>query len=207
MFQFIDLCILLGCDYCDSIKGIGPKRAVELINQYRNIETIIDNIDKSKYPIPEDWNYQVARELFVSPEITDPNEIEVRIYCQYSYLIIILSFFFLKYFYQLKWVEPDEEGIVKYLCGDRQFNEERIRNGVKKIMKSRSTSTQGRLDSFFKVCVLSPVFHATYCYNSWNFSLQVLSTTPKRKPEDDKKNVNKKIKLNNSSAKKGRKPK
>lgn len=102
MFQFIDLCILLGCDYCDSIKGIGPKRAVELINQYRNIETIIDNIDKSKYPIPEDWNYQVARELFVSPEITDPNEIEVRIYCQYFYLIIILSFFLFNIFLPVK---------------------------------------------------------------------------------------------------------
>jgi flap endonuclease-1 len=25
--QFVDLCILLGCDYCDTIKGIGPKTA------------------------------------------------------------------------------------------------------------------------------------------------------------------------------------
>ncbi|RXN22089.1 flap endonuclease 1 [Labeo rohita] len=29
--QFIDLCILLGCDYCGTIKGIGPKRAIDLI--------------------------------------------------------------------------------------------------------------------------------------------------------------------------------
>lgn len=26
--QFVDLCILLGCDYCDSIRGIGPKTAL-----------------------------------------------------------------------------------------------------------------------------------------------------------------------------------
>lgn len=25
--QFVDLCILLGCDYCDTIRGIGPKTA------------------------------------------------------------------------------------------------------------------------------------------------------------------------------------
>lgn len=25
--QFVDLCILLGCDYCDTVKGIGPKTA------------------------------------------------------------------------------------------------------------------------------------------------------------------------------------
>ena len=45
LFQFIDLCILLGCDYCDSIRGIGPKRAVDLIKQHKNIETILKNLD------------------------------------------------------------------------------------------------------------------------------------------------------------------
>ena len=44
-FQFIDLCILLGCDYCDSIRGIGPKRAVDLIKQHKNIETILKHLD------------------------------------------------------------------------------------------------------------------------------------------------------------------
>ena len=29
--QFVDLCILLGCDYVDKIKGIGPKKAIELV--------------------------------------------------------------------------------------------------------------------------------------------------------------------------------
>ncbi len=29
--QFVDLCILLGCDYCDKIKGVGPKNALKLI--------------------------------------------------------------------------------------------------------------------------------------------------------------------------------
>lgn len=52
---------------------------------------------------------------------------------------------------KLKWSEPDEEGLVKFLCGDKQFNEERVRNGAKKLHKARNTSTQGRLDSFFKV--------------------------------------------------------
>lgn len=40
---------------------------------------------------------------------------------------------------------------MKFLCGDKQFNEERVRNGAKKLHKARNTSTQGRLDSFFKV--------------------------------------------------------
>lgn len=77
--EFIDLCILLGCDYCDSIKGIGPKRAIELINQYRCIEKILENIDKKKYTVPEDWNYEQARVLFKTPEVADPEQFDVHI--------------------------------------------------------------------------------------------------------------------------------
>ncbi|XP_076249820.1 flap structure-specific endonuclease 1 isoform X2 [Calliopsis andreniformis] len=125
--EFIDLCIMLGCDYTNSIKGVGPKRAIELIKTHRSLEKIIENLDTKKFPIPEDWNYKQARLLFQEPEVINPDEIE------------------------LKWLEPDEEGLVKFLCGDKQFNEDRVRSGAKKLHKARNTSTQGRLDTFFKV--------------------------------------------------------
>lgn len=73
------MCILLGCDYCESIRGIGPKRAIELVRQYSTIENILKNIDQKKYTVPEDWNFEAARELFVNPEIADPESIDVRI--------------------------------------------------------------------------------------------------------------------------------
>jgi flap endonuclease-1 len=146
--QFIDLCILLGCDYCDTIKGIGPKRAVDLVKEYKSIDVILEKIDKEKYKVPENWLYKEARQLFIKPEITDPDTID------------------------LKWTDPDEEGIVQYMCNEKGFNEERMRNGVKKILKARNTGTQVRLDSFFKVT----------------------STTPKRKTDDTKENEKKKAK-------------
>lgn len=34
--KFVDLCILCGCDYTGSVKGIGPKKALNLIRQVRN---------------------------------------------------------------------------------------------------------------------------------------------------------------------------
>lgn len=156
--SFIDLCILLGCDYCDSIKGIGPKRAIELIKEHKTLDKICEKIDQTKYPIPEDWNYKNARALFLDPEVEDPEKLD------------------------LKWTEPDEEGLIKFLCGHRQFAEDRIRNGVKKILKCKSSTTQGRLDSFFKV----------------------VSVTPKRKAEEKKSGNNKKAK---TTGKPGRKPK
>lgn len=76
--QFIDLCILLGCDYCESIRGIGPKRAVELIKQHKSIEEIIKHIDTNKYIVPEDWSYAQARQLFITPDVADPDTVEVN---------------------------------------------------------------------------------------------------------------------------------
>lgn len=75
--EFIDLCILLGCDYCDSIPGVGPKRAMTLIKQYRSIDKILENLDQKKYPVTEDWPYKEAHRLFGEPEVADPETIEV----------------------------------------------------------------------------------------------------------------------------------
>nr|XP_025843214.1 myelin regulatory factor isoform X6 [Vulpes vulpes] len=125
--QFVDLCILLGSDYCESIRGIGPKRAVDLIQKHKSIEEIVRRLDPNKYPVPENWLHKEAQQLFLEPEVLDPESVE------------------------LKWSEPNEEELVKFMCGEKQFSEERIRSGVRRLSKSRQGSTQGRLDDFFKV--------------------------------------------------------
>lgn len=60
--QFVDLCILMGCDYCDSIMGIGGKKGLELIKTFGSIEEIL----KNKYDIHEfidvDVSYSDKRE-------------------------------------------------------------------------------------------------------------------------------------------------
>lgn len=42
--QFIDLCILCGCDYCERIPGVGPKSALKLIRDFKSIEAIIEHL-------------------------------------------------------------------------------------------------------------------------------------------------------------------
>jgi flap endonuclease-1 len=126
--EFIDLCILLGCDYCDSPRGIGPKRAVSLIQKHKSIEEIMKH--KSSLPtnvqFPENWEFEEARRLFKEPDVSDPMKLEV------------------------KWSNPDEEGLIKFLVDEKGFNLDRVKNAVKKLTKSRQGATQGRLDSFFK---------------------------------------------------------
>ncbi|KAG6663071.1 flap endonuclease 1 isoform X2 [Carya illinoinensis] len=127
MDQFIDLCILSGCDYCDSIRGIGGQTALKLIRQHGSIENILENINKERFHIPDDWPYQEARQLFKEPVVyTDEEQLEI------------------------KWTAPDEEGLITFLVNENGFNSERVTKAIEKIKAAKNKSSQGRLESFFK---------------------------------------------------------
>jgi len=66
--QFVDLCILCGCDYAGSIRGVGPKSALNLIRAHGTIEKVLENIDRAKYPVPEPFPFEQARKLFKGKE-------------------------------------------------------------------------------------------------------------------------------------------
>ena len=69
--QFVDMCILCGCDYCDSLKGIGPKTALKLIKQYKTIEKIVVQLEKDKkHEVPDHWKMIKSDEKKVKHEIT-----------------------------------------------------------------------------------------------------------------------------------------
>ncbi|KAI8083318.1 PIN domain-like protein, partial [Gilbertella persicaria] len=127
MSQFIDLCILLGCDYTQSIKGVGPKSAYSLIKEHKTIDEAIKHLSpKLKENIPEDWNYNEARELFVNPEVTPGSKIE------------------------LTWTGPDVEAVVDFMVRKKGFAEDRIRKGCEKLTKNLKQATQTRVQDFFK---------------------------------------------------------
>ena len=128
--QFIDVCIMCGCDYCDSIKGIGPVKALQLIKKHGSIEEMLKDLDKEKYPVPEDWPFAEARELFKNPEVVQTEGLD------------------------LKWTAPDEEGVVAFLVGEKSFNEDRVRNTLKKLKAARGKSSQNRLETFFGAAVI-----------------------------------------------------
>lgn len=56
--SFIDLCIMMGCDYCGTIKGVGPKTALQLIRQHGCLENIIKALlknPKTRANVPPDF--------------------------------------------------------------------------------------------------------------------------------------------------------
>jgi flap endonuclease-1 len=47
--QFIDLCILLGCDYLEPIKGVGPKTALKLIREHGDLAGVLEHLRSKQY--------------------------------------------------------------------------------------------------------------------------------------------------------------
>ncbi|KAJ6220386.1 hypothetical protein RDWZM_006198 [Blomia tropicalis] len=73
--EFIDLSILMGCDYCSNIKGIGPKTGHDLIKKYGTIEKILEE----KYGITEFAEVEVeydVRSREAEPKKEDQKEIK-----------------------------------------------------------------------------------------------------------------------------------
>lgn len=79
--QFTDLCILLGCDYMEQIKGIGPKTALKLLREHDNIEGVLKHIKESgkKITVPEVWPYEEARAIFKGPDVQKGDDLDVSI--------------------------------------------------------------------------------------------------------------------------------
>ncbi len=71
--QLIDIAILIGTDYNEGLRGVGPKKALDLIKRYGSIEKIPDAMRK----FTEDEIREI-RSLFLSPEVTDNYKLDFR---------------------------------------------------------------------------------------------------------------------------------
>ena len=121
---------MCGCDYCDSIKGIGPKTALKLLYTHGDIETIIENIPK-KYVVPSSLedNIEEIRNLFKNPTVISADKIEI------------------------KFGKLDKEAIFDFLVGQRGFSKERVTKVMDRItgkVKVKVDEKQPTIDTFFK---------------------------------------------------------
>jgi flap endonuclease-1 len=93
--QLIDLAILVGTDFNDGVKGIGPKKALKLVADHGSIEQMPSEIRDAAGP-----DVQEIRNVFLKPDVTDD--------------------------YEIRFISPDIDGIVKFLCDEREFGRERV---------------------------------------------------------------------------------
>jgi len=119
--QLIDIGILIGTDFNpDGVKGVGPKTALKLINDYGRLENVLPSLKEAEFPVEP----HRIREIFLHPKVTDN--------------------------YRLTWKNPDVEGVVDFLCRQRDFSGERVRTALKKMDKGiKKIKGKATLEAFF----------------------------------------------------------
>jgi flap endonuclease-1 len=104
--QLVDIGILIGTDFNpEGVKGLGPKTALKLIKEHGSIEKALPNLKEAAFPVDP----QKIREIFLNPKVTDN--------------------------YKLEWKEIDIEGVVNFICRERDFSEDRVRKALEKMRK------------------------------------------------------------------------
>ncbi|OUJ19427.1 5'-3' exonuclease FEN1 [Methanonatronarchaeum thermophilum] len=115
--QLVDLAILVGTDFNDGIKGIGPKTALKLIKEHSSGRKVLEVKDI------EIENYSEIREIFIEPEVTDEYDINPS---------------------DIEW-----DGVVEFLCEERDFSEDRVVKGLDRLEKAvNELRHQTTFDSF-----------------------------------------------------------
>jgi len=119
--QLIDVGILIGTDFNpDGVKGIGPRTAVKLVHEHGNLENVLTNNPEIK--IYPDFN--TIRRIFLQPDVRSD--------------------------YSLKWHKPDGEKVVAFLCGERDFSEDRVRKAVSRMMTVAAPApSKSTLEAYF----------------------------------------------------------
>lgn len=163
--QFVDMCILLGCDYCDTIKGIGPKTALKLIKEHGCIENILKHLNREKYTVPDSYEPNEARKRKREEEEDADEEKEGKPKEDEDEELVPVYVEARKLFNQhevlsesdidplLKWKECQPEPLKAFLVDECGFNPDRVQSSIEKLQKAhKSTSKpQMRMDEFFKV--------------------------------------------------------
>ncbi|MBS3749766.1 MAG: flap endonuclease-1 [Candidatus Thermoplasmatota archaeon] len=115
--QLVDMAILMGTDFNEGIKGIGPKKSLKLIKKNGNIENVISTIGSDEAPTFE--KIKKIRSMFLNPKTTDD--------------------------YELSWSQPDEQKLVYFLSEKYQFSEKRIESMLKKFEPIKEMKKQQTL--------------------------------------------------------------
>jgi flap endonuclease-1 len=96
----IDLALLVGTDFNDGVHGIGPKKALKLVQQHGRIEDMPAEIRDAVGDVGP------LRRIYLEPNVTDE--------------------------YQIAFHEPDIDGVIRFLCDERQFSRERVASALER---------------------------------------------------------------------------
>ena len=107
--QLVDLALLVGTDFNEGVAGIGPKKALKLVQRYGRIESMPDDIRQAAGDAEV---LSDVRRIFLDPDVTDSFSVSPS--------------------------EPDFDGVVRFLCDEREFSRERVTSALDRAFRERS---------------------------------------------------------------------
>ena len=120
--QLIALAMLIGTDYnMGGVKGIGPKTALKMVNQFGS--NFDDLFKEAKWSDNFEFSWEEVFDLIKNIPVDKK--------------------------YELRWKEPDKEKIIKLLVDGHDFSEERVRNQIEGLVKTKQKGNQKGLGEFF----------------------------------------------------------
>ena len=127
--QLICLGILCGTDFNPGgVHGIGPKRALIIVRQYKQPALIFKAVEKQQIQQNQhgqelNFDWHEIFKLFKKPDITKK--------------------------YSLKFKKPQENKIREFLCKKHDFSENRIENAIKRLHEQKEKQKQKDLKKWF----------------------------------------------------------
>jgi flap endonuclease-1 len=119
----ICLGILLGTDFNEGVKGVGPKTALKIVKEHKTLDGIVAYV-RQKYEYEFEVDPEAVFNLFMNPPYSEPGE--------------------------LKWKAIDEDGVKKILVEKHDFTVERIEKVIADVSKmAKERSAQSKLEQFF----------------------------------------------------------
>jgi len=101
--------MLVGTDFNEGIKGIGPKKALALVQRHGRIENMPAEICDA---LGDAEMINAVRRIFLDPDVSDEFDVQQR--------------------------EPDLDGIVRFLCDEREFGRDRVNAAIERTFRERS---------------------------------------------------------------------
>jgi flap endonuclease-1 len=74
--QFVELCLLFGCDYCDYLNDMKPELIYKYFSKHKNFIDTINNIKKDGYKVEDTSDYKIYKEYFMNAYIKDYKKIK-----------------------------------------------------------------------------------------------------------------------------------
>ena len=76
--QFVELCLLFGCDYCDKLNDMKPEIIYKYYSKSKNLIATINNIKKDGYNVDDFNDYNTYKDYFINPPVKKINDIKLK---------------------------------------------------------------------------------------------------------------------------------